>query len=257
MVNTPRGNPFSNVGADYAHHRPTWPDGVALTLAGLCPRTDHALDVGCGSGQLSAVLADHFTQVTATDPSADQIAHAVKRPDIDYRCEPAETMSLADRSVDAVTAAQAAHWFDLDAFYSEVHRVCRPGGIVALLTYGVPEMAGAVGERYSHFYWREIFSFWPEERRHVETGYAGLRFPFREIPLPEMNVERDWTLADFLGYMRTWSALREAEKAGKTRVFADFEVDLRALWGDPKAAKRIAWPIRGRVGRLPRHRPSV
>ena len=246
----PTANPFENVGADYAHHRPTWPDSVALTLAGLCRRTDHALDVGCGSGQLSLVLADHFTHVTATDPSREQIDHATRRANIDYRCEPAEVVSLPDDSVDMITAAQAAHWFDLDAFYVEAHRVGRPGAIIALLTYGVPEMAGSVGERYHHFYWREIFSFWPEERRHVETGYAGLRFPFREITLPPMAVERQWTLDDFLGYMRTWSALREAEKAGKTAIFTDFAVELRDLWGDPKSAKHIVWPIRGRIGQL-------
>ncbi|MBM2576895.1 class I SAM-dependent methyltransferase [Jannaschia sp. Os4] len=243
-------NPFRDGGAAYAAHRPTYPTEVADALAAACGRREHALDVGCGSGQLSTLLAARFDRVTATDPSADQIASAAPHPRVAYRVEPAERIGLAAASVDLLTAAQAAHWFDLDAFHAEARRVVRPGGLVALLCYGVPTLGGAVGARFARFYWDEIHPHWPAARRHVEEGYRGLPFPYPEAALPETWIVRDWPRDALLGYVRTWSAVRRAEAAGQGATLAAFEADLAALWPDPREARRVRWPVVGRLGRV-------
>lgn len=63
-------------------------------------------------------------------------------------CAPAEQLHLADGSASLITVAQAAHWFDLPAFYREVRRVGAPGGVVALISYGVLNLEPARDERF-------------------------------------------------------------------------------------------------------------
>lgn len=241
---------FEQGGADYARHRPTYPAELAEALAALPDRPGHALDAGCGSGQLTRLLADHFRRVTGTDVSADQIAHAAPRPNVAYRVEPAERIALPDRSTDLIVAAQAAHWFDLDGFYAETRRIAAPGAALALISYGVPRLDGPAGGRFEQFYWGEIHPFWPEGRAHVEQGYAAMDFPFAETALPPLWIERDWSLADLAGYVGTWSAVRAAAKAGREGIAAGALADIAAIWGDPQTEYRITWPITGRVARL-------
>jgi SAM-dependent methyltransferase len=133
-----------SLGSDrYAAFRPTYPAALADWLAGLCASTDAAWDVGCGTGQLSVLLARRFGCVFATDASAEQVAMAQPAAGVEYSVAPAERSGLADASVDLVVAAQAAHWFDLPEFYAEVRRVARPGAVVALVCYGKCEIDGA------------------------------------------------------------------------------------------------------------------
>ncbi|WP_299907316.1 class I SAM-dependent methyltransferase [uncultured Paracoccus sp.] len=241
---------FEEGGAGYARHRPTYPPVLAGALAALTAGRGQALDVGCGNGQLTVLLAAEFDRVTGTDISADQIANAEPRPNIDYRVEPAEASALTDGSVDLIVAAQAAHWFDLPRFYAEVRRLAAPGAALALVSYGVPELAGPAAERFRRFYWGDIHPFWPEGRAHVEQGYASLDFPFAELSIPALVIERDWSFSALAGYVSTWSAVKAAAKAGQGEIAETTMTEIAALWGDPGTEYRISWPITGRFARL-------
>ncbi|EFL89778.1 class I SAM-dependent methyltransferase [Ahrensia sp. R2A130] len=244
---------FEAGGDNYAKHRPTYPIAIAQALAALCARTDNALDVGCGTGQLSVLLASQFTQVTATDPSEAQIANATAHPNVTYRTEPAEQMRSADGSVDLVVAAQAAHWFDIDRFYKEARRVARPGGVLVLVSYGVPQLDNindTLCNRFKRFYWQDVHHHWPPGREHVEQGYRSLPFPFDEQALPPLTIERQWSFAELEGYIRTWSASKRAIAAGETAVLEVGLTHLKSLWGDPATQQNISWPIVGRVAIL-------
>ena len=111
-----------------------------------------ALDVGCGSGQLSVLLAERFKRVTAIDASAQQIAAAMPHARVEYRVAKAEQSGLAENCVDLITVAQAAHWFDLPAFYAEVRRVGKPRAILALVSYGILQAGEDVDSTIQHFY---------------------------------------------------------------------------------------------------------
>jgi ubiquinone/menaquinone biosynthesis C-methylase UbiE len=167
---------FSTRSADYAIYRPTYPRALVDYLAGLCAAHDVALDVGCGSGQLSVLLAERFAQVIATDASAQQIEKAAAHERVDYRVAPAENSGLPDRTADLVTAAQAAHWFDLPAFYAEARRVGKPGAILALVTYGVLQADPDIDPTIQHFYENVVGPYWPPERYLVEEGYRSFDF---------------------------------------------------------------------------------
>ena len=156
---------FSATAAAYAQHRPTYPPELVDFLAQSCSCRGVAWDCGCGSGQLSALLAERFERVIATDPSAAQIANACPHPGVEYRLGSAEASGLTDKSVDLAVAAQAAHWFDLPAYYAEVRRVTKLGGTVALVTYGNMVTDKSVLTVLHDFYKDVTGPFWPPGRK--------------------------------------------------------------------------------------------
>jgi|SRR5215471_3763364 len=241
---------FSGVASGYAAHRPTYPPELADFLAELVDRPETAWDCGCGTGQLSLLLADRFDRILATDASAEQIERATAHPKIEYRCAPAESSGLPDSCADLAVAAQAAHWFDLPAYYAEVRRVARPGAALALVTYGNSVADSEIEPLLVHFYSNVAGSYWPPERRMVEDGYRSLPFPFDEIPSPALEIRRSWTLSDLIGYVETWSALRGMEKAEGRGAIEKFYADLAGVWGPASRLRLVRWPVAMRVGRV-------
>lgn len=241
---------FSACSANYAAYRPSYPRALGDFLADAAPATDLALDCGCGTGQLSVLLADRFERVIATDASAVQIASAEPHPRVEYRVAPAEVSGLPDASVDLVVAAQAAHWFNLPAFYAEARRVARPGAVVALVTYGIMRLEEPLDAPFADFYWNTVGRYWPPERRHVEDGYRSFDFPFAEFAAPPLAIEVSWTLDELCRYVDTWSAMQAAEKALGRAPVERFRRELAVLWGEPDTQRKATFPLSLRVGRV-------
>ena len=242
---------FSDRAAGYAAHRPTYPRELIDFLADAAPGRSLAWEAGCGSGQLSAGLAARFARVVATDPSPEQLAHARQHERIEYRRALAQDSGLPDRCADLAVAAQAAHWFDLEAYYAEVRRVARRGGIIALVCYDLLSAGDDVDPTITSFYNDYLGPYWPRERSLVEAGYRTLPFPFEEIPAPALELHADWTLEQLLGYARTWSGVRALERATGPGAVEALGDELARVWGDGgKATRRITWPLAMRVGRV-------
>jgi SAM-dependent methyltransferase len=241
---------FSGAATGYAAHRPVYPRAVAEALAERSPGRGLAWDAGCGSGQLSGVLGEVFERVEATDASAQQIAAATPHLRVHYAVAPAEASGLPDRSVDCAVAAQAAHWFDLDAYYREVRRVARPGGLIALVTYAVMEVDPEIERLVERFYWHTLEGHWPAERKLVEEGYRSLPFPFQPVPAPALALEHRWSVEQLLGYVGTWSAVQSLNKAGRGQDLEQFGHELRAAWGHPSRERVVRWPLSLRLGRV-------
>jgi len=245
---------FAAVASHYASHRPSYPDELFAWLAGQLLERRRAWDCATGSGQAALALAGYFDQVLATDASSAQIAAATPCPNVEYRVAAADASGLTAQSVDLVTVAQALHWFELGPFYAEVRRVLKPGGLLAVWTYGVFRLDGGNAEQLQalldRFYWQTVGPYWPAERRHVENGYAELAFPFAELTVPPFAMSLDWTLDDLAGYLRSWSATsRYRELVGVDPVAALVEA-LTPLWGE--GSRRVSWPLSLKVGRLER-----
>jgi len=241
---------FSTGSECYAAHRPGYPPELFGWLASLCPRRELAWDCATGSGQAALGLVPHFRRVVASDASAEQIRHATPHPQIDYRIAPAEASGLAERSIDLVTVAQAAHWFDLPAFYEEARRVLRPGGALALWAYGLARIDPAIDARVDDFYRRDVGAFWPPERRWIDDGYRSLPFIAGEIAAPPLSMRAAWNLDEFLGYLATWSAVKRCRSERGDPIPA-LRRDLLPAWGEPLARRGVAWPLHLRVGRAP------
>ncbi|KIE43178.1 class I SAM-dependent methyltransferase [Geobacter anodireducens] len=241
---------FSDTSDAYRTYRPDYPDGLFEWLAGLPPRRDAALDCGCGTGQASVALARYFPRVHAVDPSADQIANAISHEGVVYRVAPAEQTGLPGASVDLVVAAQALHWFDFDRFYLEVRRVGRPGSVFAAFSYGLLSIDADLDRIIGRFYHEVIGPYWPPERTHVDNGYRAIPFPFPEITAPPFAMEARWELEHLIGYLETWSAVREYRRRRGVDPLAALARKVRNAWGAPEVTRTIAWPLVLRVGRI-------
>jgi SAM-dependent methyltransferase len=247
----PFADHFSGVAASYAAFRPSYPKKLIEFLAGLAPGRDLAWDCGTGSGQAAVLLADRFTTVVATDASREQIAHARGHPGVTYRVALEDDSGLADGSADLVTVAQALHWLDLGRFYGEVHRVLRPRGILAAWTYTSVRLPADLGRIVDAFYADRVGRYWPPQRRQVETGYREMEFPFEEIPTGDWSIPARIDRATLLGYVGTWSAVKECRAREGVDPIAELEADLLPHWPDAAEQVEARWPLAVRAGRLP------
>lgn len=83
---------------------------------------------------MSEIVLSAGHTVIAVDPAVEMLAELRARlPQVATAVGTAEAIPLPDRSVDAVVAAQAAHWFELSAAAPELARVLRPGGVLGLV----------------------------------------------------------------------------------------------------------------------------
>ena len=100
---------------------------------GLAPgRT--VVDLAAGTGKLTRLLVPSGARVLAVEPLPEMRELLVQAaPSVEVLDATAESLPLADSSVDAVTVAQAFHWFDAEAALAEIARIVRPGGAAALV----------------------------------------------------------------------------------------------------------------------------
>ncbi|MDP9443547.1 MAG: methyltransferase domain-containing protein, partial [Actinomycetota bacterium] len=92
------------------------------------------LELGAGTGKLTAQLLRQGHDVVATEPAPAMLAQLLRHTSASWVLRSAaERIPLADRSVDVVVAGQAFHWFDPEQALPEIARVLRPGGVVGLL----------------------------------------------------------------------------------------------------------------------------
>lgn len=130
---------FNGKAEGYAQYRPSYPKeyiDYLVAYNNLVPDNVVA-DVGSGTGVLSALLMERELNVVATEPNPQMRSVAEQQlggnPRFASSDGSAEQIKLPEASVDCITAAQAFHWFDAEAFHRECRRVLRPGGNVCLV----------------------------------------------------------------------------------------------------------------------------
>jgi SAM-dependent methyltransferase len=239
---------FSGVAADYARYRPDYPVTLFNWLAEVAPRCEVAWDCACGSGQATVPLARYFAKVAATDVSLTQLSNRPALDNVVFSAAAAEGVPLRGRSVDLVTVGQALHWFNLEAFFTEVRRVLAPGGVVAAWTYGRPEFNDERVEVVIRSFIDDTLGpWWPPEVAHVLDGYVSLAFPFAELDPPSFEMTAEWTLPQFLGFVCSWSGVGRYLAARGVDPVEALEADLVPRWGAPES-RRIRWWLKMRAG---------
>jgi SAM-dependent methyltransferase len=232
---------FSEQSAEYARHRPGYPDELFRFLASCTRRHTLAWDCATGNGQAAVALAEFFDNVVATDASAAQIGAAIEYPSVDYRVATAEDSRLDDASVDLVTVGQALHWFDTSRFFAETRRVLVPGGVLAAWCYELCVVNDSCDAIVTELYTDIVGKFWPPERRLIEARYAPVEMPGTRIDTPKLSMSVDWSVGDMLGYLRTWSACKRYRKECGADPVSLIEAALRDAWGG--IVLKVAWPV--------------
>ncbi|WP_062135944.1 class I SAM-dependent methyltransferase [Demequina aestuarii] len=123
---------FGAAAGDYEQGRPGYPADAVAWLLGASP--GRVLDLGAGTGKLTALVADVAAEVVAVDPDVAMLETLTRSlPDVSTAVGQAEQIPLRDASVDAVLLGQAWHWVDVAAASAEIARVLRPGGTLGLI----------------------------------------------------------------------------------------------------------------------------
>jgi ubiquinone/menaquinone biosynthesis C-methylase UbiE len=189
---------FGSVADVYDATRPTYPPEAARWMLGEAPL--RVADIGAGTGIFSRVLADLGHEVVAVESDDEMRSKlAETSPGITVLAGSAEQIPLPDASLDAVTAAQAFHWFDREAAAEEIARVLRPGGLVAAIWNMEDESVDWVAE-----WWNAVSP--GQGRRRRGSGLRmtlGPRFSHPERARFQHRVERD--AETLLGYIRSRS----------------------------------------------------
>jgi SAM-dependent methyltransferase len=138
----PASNPtsrFSDRVENYVRYRPGYPPDVLRVLKTECELSARhgVADIASGTGIWTRILLENGNKVFGVEPNAEMrqagerlLAQFPRFTSIEGT---AEKTTLADHSMDFVTAAQAAHWFDREKARAEFVRILRPGGWLVLL----------------------------------------------------------------------------------------------------------------------------
>ncbi len=139
MAGTNPTQRFSSRVSNYVRYRPGYPPAVIDLLKRECGLGPSAVvaDVASGTGIFTRMLLENGNRVSGVEPNAEMRKAGEEflatYPDFTSVDGTAEATTLPDHSVDLVTAAQAAHWFDLRQARREFVRILKPGGWTVLL----------------------------------------------------------------------------------------------------------------------------
>jgi ubiquinone/menaquinone biosynthesis C-methylase UbiE len=130
---------FSPRVENYTRYRPGYPPEIVGLLQVECGLSSQSIiaDVAFGTGIFTRLLLENGNRVIGVEPNAD-MRHAGERflkpyPGFTSVDGTAEATTLHGHSVDIVTAAQAAHWFDAEKATKEFRRIVKPRGWIVLL----------------------------------------------------------------------------------------------------------------------------
>jgi trans-aconitate methyltransferase len=165
---------FDHVADDYARERPTYPDGL---VDAACAGAKRILEVGCGTGQLTAALVTRGVAVHAIDPAPNMLRLAGRITGATF--EQTRFEDFEPRTTyDALLSASAFHWVDPTASWDRAAAVLKPGGWLALMQYvglATPETAehDRVMLRALERVDAQIAATWPRPR-DAATLHAGV-----------------------------------------------------------------------------------
>jgi SAM-dependent methyltransferase len=237
-----RGRAFDAYAGDYDRYRPGYPDVLFEIIGGrlTVPRRPLVVDLGAGTGRATLAMAAHGWRVTAVEPGRTMLdvlrAQAANEGLLVSTVQAtAESTGLDPASADLATAAQAFHWFDKDAALTEMARIVRPGGGIALFWNVRDEARSPFVAEYHELLSRRFGD--ADTGRYLQAGRASGRDATRaalertggfEAPeLREVPHAISMTAAAFIGMAFTASYVRALTPEEQDR----FRIELGGLLG--------------------------
>jgi SAM-dependent methyltransferase len=225
----PLARSFASVADEYERGRPDYPQAAVGAIAfelGLSTRPPaRVLDLAAGTGKLSRALVAGGFDVVAVEPLESLRTLLAEKIGADrVREGTAEQIPLPDAWADAVTVADAFHWFDHPVALAEIGRVLRSGGGLAVISM-VPDWSGASwahelgtllsGRRPAH-------PFFDGPPWHETVAAAGGFGPHREIRVTTQEPTSPERVENHLASMSWLAALDEGPRA-------EFQAQVRAI----------------------------
>jgi SAM-dependent methyltransferase len=216
----PLAESFASVAAAYERGRPEYAPAVVGALSAELGIGAGAtvLDLAAGTGKLTRALLAGGLDVVAVEPQGPlREMLAARIGDERVREGLAEAIPLPEDSVDAVTVADAFHWFDHAAALAEIRRVLRPGGGLAVLTT-IPDWRGAS--------WAQELGATMERLRPVHPNFDGPSWKDavraeggwsdpREVRVSTSHASDPEAIVQYLGTV-SWVASLDEEQRGET-----------------------------------------
>src|SRR5436190_11833274 len=166
---------FNDVAEAYDFGRPRYDDHAIDAIAAAAGGGPRLLDVGAGTGRLSAPLLEQGFDVVAIEPLDEMRAILRRKIGADRALAGrAEDLPLPDASVDGAVCADAWHWFDGARAADELARVVRPGGGVVICI----SLSGEDDRGTDPPWAQELTRLWDELTAAVDHPYVhGSRRP--------------------------------------------------------------------------------
>lgn len=240
---------FSKQSDLYARYRPDYPAELYDFIFSHLQRKETAWDCCTGTGQVAKVLADEFDQVYANDISQQQLDRAPELDNVNYFNVPAEETGFPGSLFDLITVAQAIHWLDFESYFKEVRRTAAPGGLLAVIGYGMIRIDERLDALIDKFYEYTFSEYFTENRQWLDRHYETIPFPFQEISSPEFEQRAKWSLEELEGYVNSWSTVQKFKDEKGTNPADDLIEKVGKLW-DKEEKKTVSFPVFLRLGRL-------
>lgn len=245
-------NWFDSSATQYKAVRPQYPVELFDFLSAQTEGHGLAIDCGAGNGQATVPLSRHYHEVVGIDIGANLLAEATKAERVKYLLSSTSALPFAANSADIITSASAAHWFDLDKFYSEAERVLKPGGVLALWVYTyMPKVDPKIDEVIDKLIKVTLAKYMDPRLDWVTNQYENLPFPY---PKEEKKTFGYSIRGDFNRFAAVFESLSFVKnymaETGKNPL-DEVRDELSGLWG-PKGAERVmTWDNRVITGRKP------
>lgn len=225
MNNTTR---FSNRVEDYVKYRPGYPSEIVTYLVnkwGL-NADKHIADIGAGTGISAELFLKAGYKVTAVEPnkemrdkSLDLLAYYPRFTAINGT---AERTTLADKSVDAIIAGQAFHWFNREQSRKEFSRILKEGGLVVLI-WNERKTESAFEFAYNELIIKHGIDYKTVDHRNIDEQHVGAFFSPATVQLALFANRQIFDYAGLLGRLLSSSYMPSREDKGYAIMAQELE----------------------------------
>jgi ubiquinone/menaquinone biosynthesis C-methylase UbiE len=221
---------FTGRVAEYERYRVRYPSEMLSLLHTRCGlrASDRIADVGAGTGMLAELFLEQGNAVVAIEPNAEMRAVCEQLREryagLTLVDAAAEATTLADASVDFVTAGRAFHWFDPERAIPEFRRVLRPQGWLVLVANGRSRSESAQEIAYERILVEEGVDHHDVRSRYRMHEMATTTFVPGTLVREQLHGEQRLTLEEFLGQTQSYSSAPlpgHAKYAGMQRALRD------------------------------------
>src|SRR5437764_3642300 len=195
------------MGRPYHHARTLRRALTDLTLGGT------AIDVACGTGLSTRALAELGFDAIGVDVAREMVAIAQASTGLPFALGTAEHLPVRSGTAELVAVGSGVHWFDREAFDSEVRRVLRPGGLLVLYEHAAPHLPDGP----SFVEWVRSFYLvrYPTPPRGAVAGRSEVASSLPKVSEAQWLDTVNFSHAGLVDYLMTQSNVVEAIESGR------------------------------------------